>query len=228
MCAFKLPFIRPGQLEIPTQDRAALTARVDLGPFNPPADYSFEPELLPPVPRPIPRTTWQGRSQREWTWHALAFVVLGACFFFAAQRMKPWLRTMAPWLGIGLIAFGVLGFFLGRLRLGPSRYLRHGAALVARVAALEKVPTLLVDGQPLYYAIVALIEHRDPQSGELRFHQVKSPQLRAGNNDDRATTFQVGDYVTAVYLPGEYPQTLQLFEFLDLGPQLRFPRRGRS
>lgn len=223
MSAFKLPFIRPGQLEIPEQ--TVLTARADLGPFDPPADYVFEPELLPAVPRPIPRSTWQGRSRREWTWTALAFVMLGSCFFLGSQRMKPWLRTLAPWLGIGLIACGILGFFLGRLCLGPARYLRQGAALIARVIGLEKVPTLVVDGQPLYVAIAALIEHRDPQTGELRSHEVRSPAFPVGKKDDYTTSFQVGDYVTAVYLPGDYPDSLQLFELLELGPNLGFVRR---
>lgn len=57
---------------------------------------------------------------------------------------------------------------------------------------------------------------------------MKSPAFPTDKKDDYTTTFQVGDYVTAVYLPREYPESLQLFEFLDLGPELGFPRCSRS
>lgn len=204
MSAFKLPFIRPGRLEIPTQERMPLAGRADLGPFDPPADYAFEPELLPPVPRPTPPRTWQRHHERQRTWNAIAFVVFGVtCFFCAERGIEPRLGKMVvslsylPWIGAGLMTFGALGLARRRVPLGPFRYVRHGAALVARVTGLATTPTLLVDGQPLYCAITGLVEYRDPQTGEVRSQELKSPEFQAARNDEPSITFHVGDYVTA-------------------------------
>lgn len=209
-----------------------------LGPFDSPVNYTFEPELLRPVPRSIPATRRVGRFARRWMWTAVALLALGGATLFIAKQdislrlgeivLAPDSLTRYAEYLIGYGALGILCSLLDRLAPDRSRYIRHGLPLVARVLNVVKGPSVFASGKPWRYVFTALIELRDPQTNELQLHWVKSPSFAARHKDDWTPPFKSGDYVTALYLPKNYPKSLQLFDFLELEPALGLVHRARQ
>jgi hypothetical protein len=197
--------------------------------FDPPADYQFEPEFQAPIPRPIPPRARQGRHEQiraRSCWAVLAIGFL-AVLLDELPGVQRWANFFPPldylqWFGAGAMALAAWGVVFGfiRFRVGPYRYIRYGIPLVARVTSLVKTPVLAVHGHVTHYAITALIQFRDPHTGEIRSHELKSRDFAAMGKDDYTTSFQVGDYVTAVYFPRKFPKSLRLFAFLDVVPGL--------
>lgn len=139
------------------------------------------------------------------------------------SRAKDWTRAIPPlvylrWVGAAAVGLGAIGILVRWLGLGPQRYVRKGMPLVARVVKLVKGPSLIMNGQATLYAFTATIKYRDPITGQLQQRLVKSPDFAAGRKDRYSTSFKIGDYLTAVYLPNRCPKSLQLFAFLELVP----------
>lgn len=207
-------------------------------PFDPPADYTFEPELLRPVPRSILPIRRVGRLARRWTSISVALLICGGATLFIARQgiPLPLGKIVLPpdslaRFGKALIIYGAIGIYctlLDRITPDRSRYFRYGVPLVARVLNLVKGPSLFAGGRPWRYVFTALIECRDPHTNELQKHWVKSPNFGANRKDDWAPSFKIGDYVTALCLPQKYPKSLQLFDFLELEPGLGFVRSTAS
>ncbi len=195
--------------------------------FAPPKDFQFEPELQPLPPRGIPYFLREGRYARRqrktiWSFAVLGLVLIG---LGALPIMKVWGQFVLPlayvvWIGIaclfiaGLIALG------SRLLSGAFRYVEDGIPIVARVTELYLAPAVLVHEQGAAYHFVADAEYLDPDSGELTSRQFTSNSFPADVKHKRTTSFRVGDYVTAIYLPNNPEKTLQLYGFLDLNPHV--------
>jgi hypothetical protein len=130
------------------------------------------------------------------------------------------------WIGYGALVFAGVAFVERFVVAGPYRYIRDGTPLVARVLSLIKAPTLVVDGAPTAHAILAKIEFRNPDSGQLHTAEVKSTDFGSSVRDEYTTSFKVSDYVTAVYMHGDLAKSLRLYSFLDLMPDVGLVRRN--
>ncbi len=194
-------------------------------PFCPPAEYSFEPELRGPAPRELPDSIREGYFEKfRRTACRRCFVT--ASVFVVIWSLSVWLQWAQRFPPLRYLCWGSVPFFsLGTwhvtrriLSLGPYRYIQEGMPLVARVRELVRLPTLFHNGEPTAYAFQALIECHDPQSGKLCTSSVKSRDF--SSPQQYTTSFKVDDYVTAVYLPNNFPASLRLYAFLDLSPEL--------
>ncbi len=200
---------------------------VEGDPFDPPADYQFEDELRGPAPRP--RTpglalgryaTGRRRAVSGLLIAAALCTTLGLLPFVQLCGLYILPLAYISWIGIALGALGIWSFVAHRVRKGPYRYVEEGIPIVARIRGLVLRPTAIVNGQPTTHRFFALIEFRDPESGEPRFAEVASADIGAASKDKLTTTYRVGDDATAIYLPGDPGGTLKLYGFLDLKPGL--------
>lgn len=210
----------------------AAAVMIQLGPFDPPADFAFEPEFAAPPPRTISERARQGRFEQNQKRTLRCLLAFGVVSLAIGELpiLKQWGMFLLPlaylsWLGLAAIVFWAIGCVKRAVVSGPYRYLTHGIPLAARVTDLVKAPAVIHNGQATHYAFTALFEFRDPLSGELKCQRAMSRQFFAGSRNAFSTSFKVGDYVTAVYLPGKYPKSLQLVGFLDLIPELGLVRR---
>jgi hypothetical protein len=205
----------------------ASTQPAPLPPFSPPADYAFERELLGPTPRAVPDELKQGgfaRRRRAMTW---GLVAAGLISIAAGQLpiVDEWGWYVLPlayisWIGLGLVAIGMLTPVWGMISKGPYRYVEEGVPIVARIQALVKRAGAVVNGQPTGFQYAAVVECIDPSSGELREFAATSRNLTDEHHKRYTTSFRVGDYVTAIYLAGDPEKSLRLYGFLDLNPRL--------
>ena len=193
--------------------------------FTPPADYEFEPELQGPPPREVPDEAWHGlyaeRRRRIFTGLLVSggvSLALSEVPFVNALGVYVVPLQYLSWIGAGLLALAAIGKLKERFAAGPYRYIREGRPLVARVVELVKGPAAIVNGQASRYAFTAVIEFSDPATGVVVRRDVKSSDFMDKNAYQ--TSFRVGDYVTAIYLPNQYPASLRLYGFLDLMPDL--------
>ncbi len=203
-----------------------------LGPFEPPPDYRFEPEFEEPPPRSIPAELHTGRfarGRRRVFWGVL---LAGLLMLFSSQLpiMKTWGLYLLPlqyldWIGLGTIALDLAGLMVNRFQKGPFRYVEEGVPVVVRIRDLALQVKLLMNGQPSLYHFVALLEYRDPQTQELVLARTCSNEISAHARDHFTTSYQIGDYATAVYLPSNPAKTLRLYGFLELSPGLGVIRR---
>lgn len=201
--------------------------------FTPPADYEFEPELQGPPPREVPDGVWHGLYARRRRRLFTGLLVSGAISL--ALSGVPFINALAvyivpleylSWIGAGLLAMAVFAKLKDRFTQGPYRYIREGQPLVARVVELVKAPTVVVNGQASRHAFTAVIEFSDPVTGVTARYPAKSSDFIDKNAYQ--TSFRVGDYVTAIYLPNKYPASLRLYAFLDLMPDLGLVRRQKG
>lgn len=209
------------------------TAR-EQAPFDPPPDYAFEPELRDPPMRSIPgELRWGRHGLKQWrtSWGFVAAGLL--CIAFGLiPVVQLWGQFLLPlqyliWIGVGCLAIGAICFVAPLVAKGPYRYVEEGVPLVARICDLAIRPTAIVNGMPAAYAFFALIEYRDPDSGEIVATETKSNEFSVGFKEHLTTSYRVGDYATAVYLPSNPVKTLRLYGFLDLKPGLGLlPREG--
>jgi hypothetical protein len=129
------------------------------------------------------------------------------------------------WIGAGLVLIASIQHVSARPHSGPFRYVVEGIPTVARIRELVLRPTAIVNGQPTSFGFAALIELKDPLTGELSLAETASNEISSMRKDHLTTSFRVGDYVTAVYLPADPHKSLRLYGFLDLRPGLGIVRR---
>jgi hypothetical protein len=202
--------------------------------FRPPAGYAFESELQGPTPRTLPPELRQGPYARR-----RLDGVRAALIFGAGALLLDWVPGMDVlglyllplahlfWIGLAALGFAALAWLDFKLRLGPFRYVRDGAPLVVRVLDLVKGPSRIVNGQATHYAFTAAVGFRHPESQQLVGFQLQSEDFPSARRGDVDTPFRVGDYVTAVYLPGRLEKSLRLYSFLELQPAASL-RRGAA
>lgn len=193
-----------------------------LGPFAPPADHRFEPEFDVPAPRPFPgvfRSSRAAARRRRIMVGLSAVVVVGAIFLISrpnARLLDRSLRLLitAP---VGIIVLLVIRM-LHKDRVSLARYATHGVPTVARIRTLELVPG--ADGVTFLFRYRAKVEYVDPATGELAEFEDTSGMIPLGAVGRVRSSFRVGDYATAVSLPGDLAGTIRLLGFLDLHPMI--------
>ncbi|HUY89644.1 MAG TPA: hypothetical protein VMV10_12990 [Pirellulales bacterium] len=140
---------------------ASTSPRELLGPFDPPANYAFEPEFAEPPPRTISQRAREGHFERQRT--RLLNLLLGVGVACLAGGELPvvmqWARFIVPlayltWIGLAAILIWAVGCVERAALPGPYRYLKRGIPLVARVIELVQAPAFRV-GQASYYAFTA-------------------------------------------------------------------------
>jgi len=104
------------------------------GPFSPPSDYAFEPELVGEVPRPIPAYVRRGRygQRRRFAVYMIAWIgalslMLAQLPFVQAVRMPLLPVGYLRWIGWGGVIVAGCCFVLGYFVLGNYRYVRPGS-----------------------------------------------------------------------------------------------------
>ncbi len=116
--------------------------RTALGPFDPPADYAFEPELRGDVPRPIPNELREGRYGRGQ--RRLVVGLIAATVVCLAASVVPivqfWGQFLLPlayisWIGAAFALAALVAWLRQRFAKGPYLYVESGTPLVARVCA---------------------------------------------------------------------------------------------
>ena len=205
----------------------------DPGPFRPPSGYRFGSQAeTAPSPRPRPDLLKQGRyasKQRATNW---AMLVVGA--ILSALGPTPVVQTMGlyflplaylTYIGLVVLAFGGLGLVLNAVRSGPYRYVEEGVPVVARILALRLVPSAYHEGNPTRYRFDALFDYLDPETGKPTTAEGPSSDFLADARQGLTTSYRVGDYASAVYLPHDPAKSIKLYGFLDLRPDLGFVRR---
>jgi hypothetical protein len=198
--------------------------------------YVFEPEFTARPPRPIPDRLDDGPYARRRRSAAITLALTGlVCLLLAgAPGVEVLARYVLPlgylkWIGIALLVSAAGAYLALSLRIGPFRYVRDGLPLAARVVEIAKVPTAIVNGAPSTHGFVATVIFRDPETGDLAQADVKSSDFSSARKDAYETPFRVGDDVTAVYLPGRLWQTMRLYAFLELSPQVNLrPKTARG
>lgn len=213
--------------EVSASDDADAAASRELGPFRPPSDYAFEAEWRAVPPREIPDEFRQGRfarKRRTGIWACALIGVLCVALSFL-PILDVWALFFLPlawldWIGVGflVLAGGLLVSDL--ITKGPYEYFIEGVPMVARIRSLVLQPTLIVNTQPTQYAFVAMIEFQHPETGTFTVEEVKSTDFSADQRERLTTSFRLGDYVTAVYLPSKTKDAVRLYGFLDLKPDL--------
>jgi hypothetical protein len=202
-------------------------AEDSLGPFQPPADYHIEEELQCDPPRPIPPEARQGRlarKQRNAFW-VLFFIGVMGLICSPLPIVRTWGLYFLPlqyllWISVACLSFAFLGPIARLLVSGPYRYIEEGIPLVARIRELILQPALIHNGQPVAYRFVALIEYCDSLTGQITVVSANSSDFGAASRNSLTTSFKVGDYVTAIYLPKNPAKSLRLYGFLDLRPDI--------
>lgn len=194
-----------------------------VGPFEPPPDYEFEPELLGDAPREVPPESKHGPFAKK-RLAAILGVLTAASLCVGSSRfslMREWGQYFLPlawlfWIGLGLVAIAAIMGISNKLSKGPFRYVEEGIPLVGRILALVKRPALIVNGAPSQYDIITVVDYRDPATNELKVAELKSPPFSAAMKDKYGTSFRVGDYVTLAYFPGKFEKTVQVYGYLGL------------
>jgi hypothetical protein len=203
----------------------------ELGPFDP-AGYAFEPELRAEVPRPIPYELREGRHGQKQR-RLLVELASGAFGCFVASLLpivQHWGLFFLPlaylhWVGLALALLVPAVWVRQRLTKGPSQYVVAGTPLVARVCARVLRVTKVMDDDPLLYRYFVTIQYRHPTSGELVLREVPSNDITRVERDQVTTTYNIGDYVTAVYFDTDPDESLRLYGFLELRHDLGVVRR---
>ena len=209
--------------DVPAAQRAAEAPP----PFEPPADYEFEPELVGPAPRAIPPQLHEGRfvaRRRQAMWGLLT---AGACCIGAGLLpiVHEWGLYIVPleyinWIGGVLLLGGAITPLRARFSKGPYRYVEEGVPIVVRIRAIGKVAARIMNGQEQEFHFVAVVDYRQPQTGGPMIAELVSSNFGSSKRSRLTTSFRVGDYVTAVYLPNDPQGSLRLYGFLELRPGL--------
>jgi hypothetical protein len=179
-------------------------------------------ELTVPTPREIPDAIKRGRlylRNRNAVWTLAAFGL--GCVLLDGL---PFVQTLALyflplgyllWIGIGLCAIaGYLYLAPGELKKA-KRYIEVGEVGIGRVESLVKGPTVIYNGHPTSFAIVARVQIQNPQTGAIGIKELKS---RSFSNKANEARFRVGDAVPVVWLPGQFESTAQIYDFLEVMP----------
>jgi hypothetical protein len=206
----------------------------ELGPFRPPS--AFEPEFLPPVPRPIPEELRSGREakQRATILYSGAFLA-AACLL--AWRFGGWIdlehyfvpARYLPWVAAGALPLAALALLSRRLVADKYAYVREGIPMPARILGIQLVVAGTHNGSAIAYRYDCLVEYLAPESSQPAQRLVSSPQFSVMFKDSTATPLRVGDYVTAVALPNKPDKSFTLYGFLQLSPRADFiQRKGKE
>jgi hypothetical protein len=203
--------------------------------FDPPSGRSFEPEFTGPPPREIPDELGDGPHARRERAKAVGLATAGVlCLALTrAPGVDVVARHLLPaaylgWIGAGLLLLACVPLLERARRSGPYRYVREGVPVVAKILGLEKAVSRIVNGVPASYAIWAAVALRHPERDDVVTLRLKSNDFSASAKDRYEAPHRVGDYVTAVYLPGRFEKSLRLYSFLELSPRVCLRRAATA
>jgi hypothetical protein len=191
--------------------------------FTPPARYEFEPELHGPAPRPLPDALSRGPHLAQRRRGALALALFGGLCLLVSGI--PLVRAAglyflplawASWIGVGSLALAGASWADLSLRAGRRRWVRDGSPLVAQVLELVKAPSAIVNGTPAQGRFTATVAFVYPETAVPAVAQLQSDDFSWDAREQYDTPFRVGDYVTALFLPGRFEKSLRLYTFLGL------------
>ncbi len=195
-------------------------------PFEIPKNYKIERALQAPLPRAVPDTLKrhpkrlaQRASSRRAIYIMLALAIISFVFrdarFFQVLGLYftplAYLEWISPLVAV-LCVFGLLEWH--PWRKDPYVYLREGLPLVGQVVDLRLEVAARVNGQDSQWAYDVYFQALHPSSGKPQVFCARSPVF-AGNHP--MLKCRVGDWVTAVYLPGNL-DSVTLYGFTDCDP----------
>src|SRR5688572_4591814 len=177
-------------------------------PFAVPSDYKFEPEFAARPPRPIPaeiRSGPFGRGRRRmivaWMLSGFLCIAIGSTKVSSVGGLYFLPLAYLSWIGVGCIGIGALIALRAFFSPGAYKYIERGQPIACRIRALVLHPSAYHDGQPSMYRYMAAIEYRDPVLGQLSHAECPSPDFAM--KDNWTVSYRVGEYATAVSMPGE-------------------------
>jgi hypothetical protein len=190
---------------------------IDLGLFDPPADFEFPAALQCDPPRPKPAGYALSPYQRRLHQLSLNLAVAAAgCLLFS---FLPFVRTLSfyllplgylDWIGAGLGALAVAFGVARVVRQGPHAYIRDGVPVVARVLAVRLESQRVGEG----------VQHRFAIEIEFKSPDTRMPErgIAFSRNVSSATKYSVdlrpGDYTTAIVSPPPRSE-VRLYGLLD-------------
>src|SRR5436189_5833683 len=112
----------------------------ELGPFDPPRDYQFEPEFQDQPPRSIPSELRLGRHARKGRRVVWGFLAAGIICLACSPLpiVKTWGLYFLPlqyllWIGVGCLFISALQLVSYLWSGGPYRYVKEGVPLIVRI-----------------------------------------------------------------------------------------------
>jgi hypothetical protein len=209
----------------PEEDRPLEEIAAELGPFSPP-HYQFEPEFLPPAPRPIPATLRKGPYARRFrrlivTMLCMGLVCLACARLSLVRELANYILPLAylHWVAYGLFAIAAIGIIRYLATGNQFRYVRDGVPLVVRVLCRKYE---ILQGQSPHFRFLAGVDCLDPETGALTRTWMRSDAFpsRSADLSRYQPPYEVGDYVTAVYLPGKFQKTACIYSLMGLNPSV--------
>jgi hypothetical protein len=220
-------------MDLPQASALPDEAHDPLGPFRPPA--RLEPEFHAPVPRPIPDSLRRGRYAHR----RRVTVLFGA--LFALSALGAWVASRGttldhyflalPYFHIVAAVAAVLTVLAAIAQVAiPGRYayVRHGIPMPCRIRDVRLVVSATANGAPSAYRYLCAVEYQPPGATQRQQAVLPSPDFSEMFKEATETPLRTGDYVTAVALPGRIEQTLTLYGFLQISPDVDFVRRKGS
>jgi len=193
-----------------------------LGPFQVPEGFLFESEFAHPVPRPIPRHIKEGRYQRTRAINLNVAIAIGLfCVLFAQHHFVVNLSYYFLPLGylewIGWIVFALSVPFIIHFLFFPGKlaYVKSGEPIVMRILGFnvyyggtQEVPL---------FGFQILADCINPKSGALEARWFNTELLDSVGSAPRyKLAVSQGDYITGVYVPGEFLTTVTPYDLLNL------------
>lgn len=196
--------------------------------FNVPSTYRLESELTAPLPRPLPDSLRHhplrvARRRTSWRVSAVFTLLCALGLIFQKSTFMHILGLyFTPfayfwWVGWVGLAFSVWGMthFWRPGKKDPFAYLRHGVPLTVRVTDLKLEVATRVNGSDTTFAYDVYVDFPDPRTGEMSYSVLRSAAIAKGAARLRC---RIGDYLTALYLPGQAENSLILYGFSGINP----------
>lgn len=196
--------------------------QLDFGPFDPRGQL-FESEFHAPTPRPVPQKLHRGSYAIIRKRLHLGLLLGGIiCLILSpARAISSMGAYFVPFAYLHRIGLGLLVIMLGafiHFRFGGSfRYIRKGIPVAARI--LDISGGTYQDGT---LGFACLVECLPPGETESVTVICSSPGRQYSERHCYQLSVKPGDYVTGVYLPGQFPKSLRLYGFLGLNPDVTF------
>lgn len=197
-----------------------------LGPFEAPKEFQFEPELLGKTPRIVPPELRQGHHGRSQFRLMRTLLIIGLLCLASAetsfvQTIGNYLLPLkfTRWIGGAFLLGSLFVYIRDSRESGPYRYVKEGVPFVARVVQMVCQPAAYYNGQPTSWKTFAAVEYLGADGAVV---QEWTPSFDLGNRPQWFTTsYKVGDYVTGLNLPGASAgDERRLYGFLGLKPGL--------
>jgi hypothetical protein len=125
------------------------------------------------------------------------------------------------WIGLGLLALAGIGALLHYARADRYAYVRDGIPFIARILCRKYV---IQGREARTFSFLAGVDFRHPETGRIQTAWIGSDPLNAafGKAERYQPVYHVGDYVTAVYLPGKFEKTARIYSLLGLNPDIGY------